>query len=145
MLDVELDTLASVSGGDAAVFYRLLRTAGVVGPDSPSTLREVRGTAGPRTPGELIDRYGLVCRPIRDVLVDYLRERQPSLDYSSMEGLACALGGARFWKDLEIHHPGIDSLRLPDEVAAAWKQRLRTKQKTITAKTGEKVTVDVPR
>ncbi|WP_231869115.1 integrase/recombinase [Rhodococcus opacus] len=42
LLDVELDTLASVSG-DAAVFYRLLRTAGVVGPDSPSTLREVRG------------------------------------------------------------------------------------------------------
>ncbi|TQC44514.1 site-specific integrase [Rhodococcus sp. WS4] len=107
-------------------------------------MREIRGTAGPRTPEELIDRYGLVCRPVRDVLVDYLRERQPSLDYSSMESLACALG-ARFWQDLEIHHPGIDSLRLPDEVAAAWKQRLRTKQKTITAKTGEKVTVDVPR
>jgi hypothetical protein len=50
--------------------------------------------------------------------VDYLRVRQPSLDYSSMESLACALG-ARFWRDLEIHHRGIDSLRLTDEVAAA--------------------------
>jgi hypothetical protein len=143
LLDVELDTLSSVSG-DAAVFYRLLRTAGVFGPDAPTTLREIRGAAGPRTPEELIDRYRLSCRPIRDLLVDYLRERQPSLDYSSMETLACTLG-TRFWRDLEIHHPGIDSLRLPDEVAAAWKQRLRTKQKTITAQTGEKVTVDVAR
>ena len=111
LLDAELDTLASVPG-DAAVFYRLLRTTGVFGPDAPTTLREIRGSAGPRTPEELIDRYRLFCRPVRDLLVDYLRERQPSLDYSSMESLACALG-ARFWRDLEIHHPGIDSLRLP--------------------------------
>ena len=143
LLDAELDTLASVPG-DAAVFYRLLRTTGVFGPDAPTTLREIRGSAGPRTPEELIDRYRLFCRPVRDLLVDYLRERQPSLDYSSMESLACALG-ARFWRDLEIHHAGIDGLRLPEQVAAAWKERLRTKQKTISADTGQKVTVDVPR
>jgi hypothetical protein len=47
--------------------------------------------------------------------------------------------------DLAIHHPGIDSLRLPDEVATAWKQRLRTKPKTISTAAGEKVTIDVPR
>ena len=99
LLDAELDTLASVPG-DAAVFYRLLRTTGVFGPDAPTTLREIRGSAGPRTPEELIDRYRLFCRPVRDLLVDYLRERQPSLDYSSMESLACALG-ARFWRDLD--------------------------------------------
>lgn len=118
LLDVEIGTLATVSG-DAAVFYRLVRTMGVFGSDAPATLREIRGAAGPRTPEELID-------------------------YSSMETLACTLG-SRFWRDLEIHHPGIDSLRLPDEVAAAWKQRLRTKPKTISTAAGEKVTVDVPR
>ena len=143
LLDVELDTLAGVPG-DAAVFYRLLRATGVFGTDAPPTLRQIRGAAGPRTPEELIDRYHLDCRPVRDLLVDYLRERQPSLDYSSMGTLACMLG-SRFWRDLEIHHPGIDSLRLPSEVVDAWKQRLRTKQKTIKAETGEKVTVDVPR
>ena len=26
---------------------------------------------------QLIDRYGIACRPVRDLLVDYLRERQP--------------------------------------------------------------------
>ena len=143
LLDVELDTLANVSG-DAAVFYRLLRAMGVFSPDAPATLRQIRGTAGPRTPEELIDRYRLTCRPVRDLLVEYLRERQPSLDYSSMESLACTLG-LRFWRDLEIHHPGIDSLRLPREVADAWKQRLRTRQKTIKTETGDKVTVEVPR
>jgi hypothetical protein len=143
LLDVELDTLAGVSG-DAAVFYRLLRAMGIFSPDAPATLRQIRGAAGPRTPEELIDRYRLACRAVRDLLVDYLRERQPSLDYSSMESLACTLG-SRFWRDLEIHHPGIDSLRLPSDIATAWKQRLRTKPKTIKTEAGQKVTIDVPR
>jgi integrase len=142
LLDTEIDTLAAVPA-DAAVFYRLLRTMGIVGQDAPATLREIR-SAGPRTPAELIDRYRLACRPVRDLLVDYLAERQPALDYSSLDSLACALG-LRFWRDLETHHPGIDSLHLPGEVADAWKRRLRTKPKTTTGETGQKVTVEVPR
>ena len=46
---------------------------------SPATLRALR-SIGPRSPDELIDRYRLRCRPVRDLLVDYLRERQPALD-----------------------------------------------------------------
>ena len=41
-------------------------------------------------------------------------------------GLATALA-LWFWKDLERHHPGIDSLQLPPEIAAGWKQRIRTR------------------
>lgn len=33
-----------------------------------------------------------------------------------------------FWADLEHHHPGIDSPRLAPEVAAAWKQRILTRE-----------------
>lgn len=71
---------------------------------------------GPRTQGQLsceqlIDRYGLTCRPARDLLVDYLRERQSSLDYASLHKLSYTLGRL-FWRDLEIHHPGIESLHL---------------------------------
>ncbi|WP_246133622.1 hypothetical protein [Mycobacterium helveticum] len=36
-----------------------------------------------------------------------------------------------FWLDIEQHHLGIDSLRLPREVAGAWKRRLRTKTTTV--------------
>src|SRR5258708_2320850 len=35
--------------------------------------------------------------------------------------------GLLFWKDLENHHPGISSLNLAPDIAAAWKQRIRTK------------------
>ena len=80
-------------------------------------------------PEELIDRYQIACHPIRDLLVDYLRERQPALDYTSLESLAFLLASV-FWSDIERHHPGIDTLQLPAEVAGAWKQRLQTKTET---------------
>ena len=82
---------------------------------------------GKLTPGQLIDRYDLACRPVRDLLADYLRERQPAIDYATLRGLSTVLAGA-FWKDLENHHPGIDSLRLSPDVAAAWRERLQTKE-----------------
>jgi hypothetical protein len=77
-------------------------------------------------PAELIDRYELRCQPIRDLLVDYLTERQPTLDYTSLRTLARELGGL-FWADLEHHHPGIDTLRLPKDVSDAWKARIAVK------------------
>ena len=104
--------------------------------DAPASLREIR-SLGQRTPEELIDRYRLRCRPVRDLLVDYLRERQPALDYTSLKSLACTLG-MLFWQDLERHNPGISSLHLPAEIAGDWKQRLRTKPKTITSAAGKR-------
>ena len=91
----------------------------------------------------MIDRHHLACRPIRDLLVDYLRERQPGMDYGSLEQLARRLG--LFWADLEAHHPGIDSLHLSAEVADAWKRRMRTKPKTITMADGSKAVIDTER
>lgn len=31
-----------------------------------------------------------------------------------------------FWADIERHHPEVDSLQLPDEIATAWKLRAQT-------------------
>ena len=56
-------------------------------------------------------------------MVEYFTERAPDLDHTSLRSIArnlCRL----FWRDLEIHHPGIDSLHLASEVARAWKERL---------------------
>ncbi|NMO56076.1 site-specific integrase [Actinoplanes sp. TBRC 11911] len=116
---------------------------GVFGPNAAATLRELR-TAGQLTPDELIDRYGLTCRPIRNLLVDYLRERQPALDYTSLDSLANMLGRL-FWADLERHHPGIDSLHLDPQVAAAWKQRLRTITRTTRAEDGRATKIEAER
>jgi len=141
LLDTEAD-LHGAARADSAACYRALRATGIFGPDAPERLRQLR-TAGQRTPEELIDRHQLACRPIRDLLIDYLRERQPALDYGSLEQLARRLG--MFWADLERHHPGIGSLHLPAHVADGWKQRLRTKPKTITSADGRKEVIQVER
>lgn len=79
LLDCESGTFAAAVR-DTKVFYRMLHEMGILGAQAPARLREFR-TAGQLTPAELIDRYKPACRPVRDLLVDYLRERQPAIDY----------------------------------------------------------------
>ena len=138
-----LDVARSHGRGDAhthsPLFYQLLRTHGRLGADAPASL-QVFTSRGRPSCEQLIDRYGIQCRPVRDLLVDYLREREPSVDFSSLQRFAYLLGKL-FWADLETHHPGIDSLKLPREVAAAWKQRVMTRTKTTTSSAGPAVTV----
>jgi integrase len=141
LFDVE-DAYCRPTGGRTA-FYRVLRELGIFAETAPASLRVLR-SGRQRTPDELIDRFGLVCQPIRDLLVEYLRERQPALDYTSLEALGYYLG-KRFWADIEAHHPGIDSLRLPRHVADDWKRRLTTFTKTTRTSTGEKARVTVAR
>ncbi len=71
----------------AVAFYRTLHRMGVLGPDAPATLQQAAHRRAAH-PEQLIDRYQLTCRPVRDLLVDYLRERQPALDYTSLRSLA---------------------------------------------------------
>jgi hypothetical protein len=106
-------------------FYQLLHSMGIFDPAAPPTIR-VFTARGQLSAEQLVDRYHIACRPVRDLLVDYLRERQTRLDYSTLQALSATLASL-LWRDLEIHHPGIDSLRLAPNVAVAWKQRLSTK------------------
>ena len=133
LLDAETAVLNhSLSRG--GLFYRLLRGLDGFGGGAPVTPRALR-TTGQLSPEELIDRYRLACQPVRDLLVEYLRERQPALDCTSLNSLANFLGKL-FWADLERHHPGIDSLALPRGAADGWKRRLRTITKTTTHAAG---------
>ncbi|MGB8941888.1 MAG: site-specific integrase [Streptomyces sp.] len=106
--------------------YGWLRDMGQFPADAPATMRHIVTRAGQVGPDQLVDRYAIKCRPVRDLLVAYLLERQPGVDYSTLKGLSAELAG-NFWADVEKHHPGIDSLHLPHEVAAAWKDRLSRK------------------
>jgi hypothetical protein len=110
--------------------WDLLRQTGVF-PDGTPSFRQTR-YGGQRSITELVDAHELSCQPVRDVLVRYLTERSAGMDYSSVLNLVGRLVG-RFWKDLEIHHPGIDSLRLPPETAEAWKQRASFKREARAA------------
>ena len=101
--------------------WELLR--GIADLGEHATLRSAL-RLGQRTTTEMVDAYELRCRPVRNVLLRYLSERRPALDYNSFKNLATNLVG-NFWADIETHHPDIDSLHLPDEVAETWKQRVR--------------------
>lgn len=87
-----------------------------------ATLREAL-RFGQRPTAELVDRYRIQCRPVRGLLIRYLDERRPAMDHGSFLALVTVLV-RNFWVDIEHHHPGIDTLRLPDEVAEAWKLRM---------------------
>jgi hypothetical protein len=124
-------------------FYQLLHAMGVFPASAPATMRAF-GARGQLTAAQLIGRYGIECQPVRDLLAEYLRERQPAVDYSTLENLALSLGKL-FWRDLELHHPGISSLRLPPQVAAAWKQRIAVKTTRTRTSAGEVAESSGPR
>lgn len=111
LMDVRDALAGTMASGKGASFYQLLHQAGIFPPDAPATLRMLDPRfQGQLATGELIDQYALACRPVRDLLVGYLDERQPSVDYATLRQLAYFLGKL-FWKDLETHNPGISSLR----------------------------------
>jgi hypothetical protein len=102
-----------------AAAWDLLRGVGIVAHNVRYRAHKRRGQE-PTT--VLVDSYGLRCRAVRDVLVRYLEERRPALDFKSFRSVVGHLAGA-FWSDIEAHHPDVGSLHLSDEVATAWKQR----------------------
>ena len=124
LLDVA-GRVCTLTSHKSPYFYQLLHAAGVLGDTAAPTVRALSGDRQ-LSVAQLVDRCAITCRPVRDLLVDYLAERQISVDHVSLVRLADALGRL-FWRDLELHHPGIDSLRLPAPVATAWKQRVQVK------------------
>lgn len=124
--------------------YVWLRDLGQFPSDAPVTLTNLENRAGQASPAELVDRYGLQCKPVRDLIVDYLTERQTSLDYSSLKSLSTALASL-FWADLERHQPGINSLHLNADSSAAWKARIATKTVRRRQPDGTVVEVTEPR
>ena len=141
LLQLAGDLLRS-SDSTSPYFYQLLRAAGIFGDTAPPG--QALKTQGQLSCEQLIDRYAITCRPVRDLLVDYLRERQPAVDYPTLHKLSYLLGRL-FWRDLELHHPGIASLHLPAEAAAAWKQRITTKTTRTRTGGGEITEVTAPR
>ena len=138
-----LDVLAAGGGNTSPYFYQLLHALGTFPPAAPPTVRAFK-TPGQLTVEQLVDRYPVACQPVRALIIDYLRERQPAVDHATLRSLSRALAGL-FWRDLELHHPGIGSLRLEPGVAAAWKQRVTVKTARTAGPGGQVTQALVPR
>ena len=126
----------------SSFFYQMVRSLGRFPDNAPATTRAFH-VPGQLSIEEMVDRYGIESRPVRDLLVDYLREFEISHDYPTLRNLSFVLARL-FWRDLELHDPGISSLNLPPDTAAAWKQRMLVKE-TTAVEDGELVVQHAPR
>ena len=125
LLDYQNAVIATKGTGilSYATTYFLARRAGLFA-DGPEEFGALR-TMAPRSPAEIVARFGIANPQMRELLTEYLTERRPSMDYNSFEQLAqrlCRL----FWRDIEIANPGIDTHRLTRAQADDWKQRITT-------------------
>ncbi|WP_369198951.1 hypothetical protein [Streptomyces djakartensis] len=73
--------------------WDLLRGAGVI--DSKDTLKDAL-RHGQRPTAELVDAYNIQSTQVRNLLVRYLEERRPGIDYGTFRGLVRELAGV-FW------------------------------------------------
>lgn len=94
----------------------------VDGPESLSTLL----LPGQRTPSELVDRFGITDPGIRGLLIAYVTEMATTSDYGSLDNTSRVLVNL-FWRDLQDHHPGLDTIALTQDQANGWKERIRTR------------------
>jgi hypothetical protein len=143
---LELSGLAGDIGGSRSngmYFYQMLHATGVFPAHAPATSR-MFGTQGQLTASQMLSRYGIACRPVHDLIVDYLREQQLAVDHATLRSMAHVLGKL-FWRDLERHHLGISSLRLAPEVAAGWKQRILVKTRRSVTAAGDIIETSAPR
>ncbi|QKV74119.1 site-specific integrase [Amycolatopsis sp. Hca4] len=107
--------------GGLHLAWELLSAIGVTPADS--RLRHAV-LLGQRATADLVDDYEIAAARIRDLLIRYLDTRRPTVDYNSFRTDVAILAGL-FWSDLQRHHPGIDTLQLTAEQAAAWRERVR--------------------
>ena len=114
------------SARHVSLLYALLFETGVFASTAPANLPAAR-SRGQRPIVELVDSYGLKNTPIHELLIAYLTVRKPDLDYTSLRSLTSLLCMV-FWRDIELHHPDVDTLRLPADVIAAWKERIQVNQ-----------------
>jgi hypothetical protein len=105
-------------------WHILQRAGGLLG--APTTFWAAT-TEGPLDIETLVDRYRVRRGAVREVLVEYLKERAPALDRSSLEGLARALVRrapgrlpAQPAGERHQHRPGPRQLRVP---AAPYSER----------------------
>ncbi|MEU5849375.1 hypothetical protein [Saccharopolyspora shandongensis] len=93
---------------------------------TPATLRAAV-LSGRRTVEELVDRYDIRHQGVRQLLLDYLRRREPEMDYSTLDRLSRSLAGL-FWAKIEALSPGRPDLRIGADLYKRWREAVGTHQ-----------------
>jgi hypothetical protein len=106
--------------------WQLLHDMGHFPSGTPGTLRAAV-LSGRRTVKELVDRYNIRHQGVRQLLLDYLRRREPEMDYSTLDQLSRSLAGL-FWAKIEAPAPGQPDLRIGTDLYKRWREALGTHQ-----------------
>lgn len=113
--------------------WSMLKDLGVFDASTPGLLQTVAVKRPSVT--EMVDSYGIRSEPVRDMLVRYLKIREPSVDYSTLRWMVYELV-KNFWLDIEAHNPEANSLRISFDEGRAWLNRfmhgsISTKHRTL--------------
>jgi hypothetical protein len=106
--------------------WQALRDIGHFPPETPPSLLAA-GQRGQLSVTELVDRYPIAHRPMRQLLIEYLTRRAAAMDYSSLVGLARWLAGV-FWAKIEQISLGQDSLHIPGHVYDQWRASITLRE-----------------
>jgi hypothetical protein len=106
--------------------WQVLHDMGHFPSGTPATLRAAV-LSGRRTVEELVDRYDIRHRGVRQLLLDYLRRREPEVDYSALDQLSRSLAGL-FWAKIEALAPGQPDLRIDADLYTRWREAVGTHQ-----------------
>jgi hypothetical protein len=107
------------------LLWELLVQAGPLAGE-PMTLRAVwtaKDNSRQHDAAHVLDRCGIPPSPIRELMIDYLTEIRPGLDYGSGVHHVHTLGRA-FWREFLQINPGQAELRRTPQVVARWRERL---------------------
>lgn len=90
-----------------------------------ATLRaewSAKGNTRQHSVATLVDRYGIPPSGVCDLLVDYLSELKPGMDYGCLQGLAYRLVRLFWWEIMQIN-PDQTDLRIDPPTMTAWRER----------------------
>lgn len=132
--------ISQLTGDDVLAYSHIARSRGhakehlawellvALGPlaGEPPTLRaawHASVSSRRHTVKTLVERYRIPESGVRSLLIDYLEELKPNMDYGSLEGIAYRLVRL-FWAEVIDINPDQKDLRLAPEVAAQWRERV---------------------
>ncbi|MGS2807785.1 MULTISPECIES: tyrosine-type recombinase/integrase [Nocardia] len=106
--------------------WNVLHQVGHFPPGTPSTMREAL-SRGQLTIEQLVDRYPIRNRSVRQLLIDYFTRRAADSDYASISHMVLEVAH-HFWEKIERINPDQADLRVSPEVYATWRHMISTRE-----------------
>uniref|UniRef100_UPI003F49A141 tyrosine-type recombinase/integrase n=1 Tax=Amycolatopsis sp. CA-096443 TaxID=3239919 RepID=UPI003F49A141 len=106
--------------------WNILHQMGHFPPETPSTMRAAL-SRGQLTIEQMVDRYPIRNRSVRQLLIDYFTRRSADTDYASISHMVLEVAH-HFWEKIERINPDQADLRIAPEVYTTWRHMISTRE-----------------